>query len=208
MHLWLIVPVKPLALGKSRLAPLLSHEERTALTRALLLQTLQIVSTVEHLKGLIAVSRDKNVLKLAQQYGATTLLETPAPVAAHIDPESTLNHALHQARALAVTQGADAILVLPADLPLLTVPDIEDLIQVAAQHERCVVLAGSDDGGTNALLMRPPHAIDFAYGPNSLQRHESCATAAGLSVYTVNSAALALDLDSPEDWMDWQALVG
>lgn len=206
MQLWLIVPVKPFALGKSRLAPVLAQEERMDLARTLLMQTLKAVAAVEHLGGIIAISRDESVLALARQCGASTLTETAFVPPNHADPEAGLNHALQQARAVAVARGADAVLVLPADLPLLTVPDIDALIQLGLGCERCVVLAGSGDGGTNALLVRPPHAIDFAYGPQSLDRHRARAEAAGLTVHLVDSPALALDLDSPADWARWRAI--
>ena len=207
MQLWLIVPVKPFALGKSRLAPLLSAEERSTLARDLLMQTLKTVAAVKQLGGIIAISRDESALALARRCGASTLVETASPVQAAVDPEAGLNHALRQARHVAVERGADAVLVLPADLPLLTPHDVEALIQLGADQNPCVVLAGSGDGGTNALLVRPPHVIDFAYGPQSLQRHKARAKAAGVAVHLLNSTGLALDLDSPEDWAQWHRMV-
>lgn len=207
MQLWLIVPVKPFALGKSRLAPLFSAEERSTLARELLVQTLKTVAVVKQIGGIITISRDESALMLARSCGASTLIEAPVPAQTAADPEAGLNHALRQACAVAVARGADAVLVLPADLPLLTPYDIEALIHLSADHNPCVVLAGSGDGGTNALLVRPPHVIDFAYGPQSLQRHQARANAAGVTVHLVDSATLALDLDSPEDWAQWRAMV-
>jgi 2-phospho-L-lactate guanylyltransferase len=207
MQLWLIVPVKPFALGKSRLAPLLSAEERSTLARDLLTQTLKTVAAVKQLGGIIAISRDESALALARSCGASTLIEGAIPAQAAVDPEAGLNHALRQARHVAMERGADAVLVLPADLPLLTPHDVEQLIQLGADHNPCVVLAGSGDGGTNALLVRPPHVIDFAYGPQSLQRHKTRAKTAGVAVHLLNSTGLALDLDSPEDWAQWHRMV-
>ncbi len=209
MQLWLIVPVKPLSLGKSRLASLLSAQERRELARRLLLQTLKTVAAVEDLAGIIAISRDEEVLTLARAGGASTLPEAAIPTDPALpDPEAALNNALNQARTVAVERGADAILILPADLPLLTVHDIGEMIHLGNLHDRCIVLAGSRDGGTNALLLRPAYAIDFAYGPQSRQRHIERAKAADLTIHEIRSTALALDLDSAEDWFHWQTLIG
>ncbi|MCU0505037.1 MAG: 2-phospho-L-lactate guanylyltransferase, partial [Chloroflexi bacterium] len=52
--------------------------------------------------------------------------------------------------------------------------------------------------GTNALLVSPPRAIDFAFGPGSRGRHVAAARAAG-AVLVELGGPLALDVDTPED---------
>jgi 2-phospho-L-lactate/phosphoenolpyruvate guanylyltransferase len=204
MQLWLIVPVKPLAQGKSRLSPLLSASQRHRLSRDLLVQTLTAATGVDLLAGVIVISRDEEALTLARTAGAMILAEEARPVDNGDDPEDPLNWALRQARMAAMTQGADAILVLPADLPLLSAEEIRNFAERGKDLAQGLVIAGSGDGGTNALLLKPPHAVDFAYGPNSFQEHIRGAEDAGLPVHIVDSATLALDLDSPEDFRTWQ----
>jgi 2-phospho-L-lactate/phosphoenolpyruvate guanylyltransferase len=204
MQLWLIVPVKPLAQGKSRLSPLLSAPERYELSRKLLAQTLTAAADVDLLAGVMVISRDEEALALARTAGVMFLEEVANPVENGEGPEEPLNRALRQARIVAVTQGADAILVLPADLPLLSAEEIRNFAQLAVDRPAGLIIAGSRDGGTNALLLKPPHAVDFAYGPHSFQEHIRRAEDASLSVHIVDSATLALDLDSPEDLRTWQ----
>ena len=63
-----------------------------------------------------------------------------------------------------------------------------------------VVLGASQEGtGTNALLVRPPLAIPYLFGPGSLQRHEEAAKEQQLSVVRYNSRGTELDIDTIRD---------
>ena len=188
MNLWLLVPVKPLGEGKSRLAGRLSPVERAELSSRLLAGVLSAARAAGVLAGILVISRDAAVLAQAAAAGATPVMEIA----------SGLNPALGQAREAAVVSGADAILVLPADLPLVIPQDVRALHQLGA-GEPGVVVAPSRAGGTNALLLRPPMAIDFAFGPGSCERHCVLARAAELPLRVFDSPTLAFDVDLPED---------
>ena len=194
MKLWLVTPVKPFDESKSRLAAVLSQAERAALSRALLARTLRVAQDSGRFTELLVVSRADAALAAAAASGAQTVRERRAG----------LNDALRQACAQACHAGADAALILPADLPYLTTGDI-DLVLAAAQPGIDVVLAPSQDGGTNALLLRLPRRLPLCYGPTSFQRHQQAAAALGLTVAVCTSANLAFDLDRPEDWEVLQA---
>ena len=58
MILWAIVPVKPLRRGKSRLADVLSGDQRAALNKKLLIHTLDTITQVPSLEQVLVVSRD------------------------------------------------------------------------------------------------------------------------------------------------------
>lgn len=118
--------------------------------------------------------------------------------------EDKLNRALTQATQRAIALGADATLVLPIDLPLITVDDVHQLNKLGTQQQGAVITR-SQDGGTNALLLRPPNVIDYAFGINSFDRHCESAIAAGYPYKILESPTLAFDLDGPEDWQLWQA---
>jgi len=206
MNLWLIIPVKPLVQGKSRLSTLLSPSERAQLNRVLLEQTLKIATSVDILDGVVVISRDPVVQQFANEQGVMVLAEeTVAGDGA--DPDVLLNQALSQARHTATRQGADAILVLPVDLPLLTAAEIRCFYEAGRRLGRGMVITASEDGGTNGLFLSPPHAIEFAYGPQSFHRHVHAAQEANLPIEIIHSPALALDLDLPQDLLRWQEMV-
>ncbi len=188
MNLWLLIPVKPFSEGKSRLADTLDIEERALLSRHLLRRVLQTTRSSELFTEILVISRDPEVLREAAEAGSNVMVER----------STGLNHALSAARDRAVDDGADAILILPTDLPLMTASDLHRLLATLTGSPS-VVIAPSHDGGTNALLLYPPDVIDFAFGLDSFREHHRQAIQAGVAIQVVESPTLALDIDRPGD---------
>jgi 2-phospho-L-lactate guanylyltransferase len=95
--------------------------------------------------------------------------------------------------------GCNAVLVLPADLPMVRREDIAAIIE-RGQHLMSVVLTtDSARDGTNALFMRPPGLIPYTFGPGSFDRHLQFAREAGAEVSVYESLHLSLDIDLPQD---------
>ena len=191
MTLWAIVPVKPLRRGKSRLAGTLNEDERTELNRALLQHTLETLSELKEIDGVLVVSRDPNALTIARNHGARTVQE---------DGQPELNTALKRATIVAQVYATRGVLVLPADLPLVTREDILALIQRAAEPPVVVIAPDRHKKGTNALLISPPGLIEYDFGENSFQRHCELIKKAGARLEIVDLPSLGLDLDLPEDF--------
>ncbi len=190
MTLWAIVPVKPLKRSKSRLSGVLSREERALLSQEMLLHTLDVLASVPRIERMLVVSRDTQALALARGHGARTVTERGTP---------QLNQALVRATVIARGYGVSAVLVLPADLPLLTREDIEILIAAAKDPPVVVISPDRHGTGTNALLMSPPGIIEYEFGPESYNRHLERAKSAGARVEICELPSLELDLDVPED---------
>ena len=88
------------------------------------------------------------------------------------DTIGELNGALALASRAAAAAGAAAVLVIPADQPAVVPAEIEALLAVRLRRPH-IVLASADDGGTGALLLAPPQAMAFAFGPDSAARHRA-----------------------------------
>jgi 2-phospho-L-lactate guanylyltransferase len=190
MTLWAIVPVKPLRRGKSRLAGTLTEDERTALNQDLLEHTLKILSAVKELDQVLVVSRDPQALTVARNHGAKTVQE---------DGQPHLNTALARATVMAQVHSTRGVLILPADLPLLTPDDVRALIDRAAKPPVVVIAPDRHGKGTNALLMVPAGQIEYDFGEGSFQRHCERAKKSGAKLEIVELPSLGLDLDLPED---------
>jgi 2-phospho-L-lactate/phosphoenolpyruvate guanylyltransferase len=190
MTIWAIVPVKPLRRGKSRLAGALSEDERTELNRALLQNTLKTLSDIKELEEVLVISRDPSVLTIARNYGARTVRE---------DGQPELNTALKRATVVAQVYATRGVLVLPADLPLISREDILTLIERASDPPVVVIAPDRHEKGTNALLISPSGLIEYDFGINSFQRHCERVKKAGARLEIVNLPSLGLDLDVPED---------
>jgi 2-phospho-L-lactate guanylyltransferase len=189
MKLWLIVPVKPFAESKSRLAPTLPNPARARLSRQLFHHVMGQATAAPVLAGILVVSRDATVLDG---------LPSSKKIALVSENGHDLNQAISQGRQAAVQQGADAILILPADLPRLQRDDITTLYERSEAAEGLIIVP-SNDNGTNALLLRPPHAINFAFGRNSFIHHCRAAQLAQIPCTIHNAPHLAFDVDLPAD---------
>jgi 2-phospho-L-lactate guanylyltransferase len=190
MTIWAIVPVKPLRSGKSRLAGALDAEERVELNRVLFEQTLKTLVGLKEVEEILVVSRDSSVLATARAMGARTVQEDGAP---------SLNTALSRATVVAQVYASRGVLVLPADLPLLTAPDVAALLDRAIDPPVVVIAPDRHRRGTNALILAPANLIEYDFGGNSFVRHCERATAAGARLEIVELPTLGLDLDVPED---------
>jgi 2-phospho-L-lactate guanylyltransferase len=190
MTLWAIVPVKPLRRGKSRLAGALSEDERTELNRALLQNTLKTFSDLREVEEVLVISRDPQALAIARHHGARTVRE---------DGQPELNTALQRATVIAQVYATRGVLILPADLPLVTREDVLTLIERAGDPPAVVIAPDRHGTGTNALLISPAGLIEYDFGENSFQRHCQRTREAGARLEIVDLPTLGLDLDLPED---------
>ncbi len=190
MTIWAIVPVKPLRRGKSRLAGTLSEDERAELNQSLLQHTLKTLSDIKELEQVLVVSRDPHALTIARQHGARTVRE---------DGQPQLNTALARATVIAKVHATRGVLILPADLPLISQEDVLTLIAKAGEPPVVVIAPDRHGMGTNALLISPSGLIEYDFGENSFQRHCEHARQAGARLEIVDLPSLGLDLDLPED---------
>ena len=190
MTIWAIVPVKPLRRGKSRLAGALSEDERAELNQSLLQHTLKTLADIRELEQVLVVSRDPHALTIARQHGARTVRENGQPL---------LNMALARATVVAKIHATRGVLILPADLPLISREDVLTLIGKAGEPPVVVIAPDRHGRGTNALLISPSGLIEYDFGENSFQRHCERANEAGARLEIVDLPSLGLDLDLPED---------
>jgi 2-phospho-L-lactate guanylyltransferase len=186
--IYAIVPVKALSQAKGRLAQALTDSKRQSLVLAMLADVLTALRGARTLAGYGVISDDMAVLTYAAELGAEAL----------IDQAPDLNSALADAARFYTGAGATGLLILPADIPLVTASDI-DVLVASAPPGRGVVVAPSSDGGTNGLFVRPPLALPFLFGLESLARHLQAAHDRGLPVRLFESPRIALDVDQPED---------
>jgi 2-phospho-L-lactate guanylyltransferase len=208
---WAIVPAKDPALSKSRLAPVLPRAARHDLALRLLERTLSVLAQIPSCVQRVVISAADEPLALAQDHGALALHELRPPREyslghAQQEPgdmggsdEPALNAALEQAARYAAQQGAEAVLVLPADLPTLEPSALSDLLQALHEPDGVVLAPDRASAGTNALLARPPLALPFRFGAGSFERHCALARRLGIPLEILEHPALALDLDTPED---------
>jgi 2-phospho-L-lactate/phosphoenolpyruvate guanylyltransferase len=183
-----VVPVKELWRTKSRLEPILDPGARAGLTLYMMGRVVSALRAAG-IEDVCVVSPDHIVLDEARKRGAAPLRQQ----------SQGLNPALDEGRSWAVERGASALLVLPADLPLLEAGDVQEVLDGLGEEPSGVISPDGAHAGTNALLLRPPDALPFAFGPGSYEAHLRAARERGLDVRVCERPHLAFDLDTADD---------
>ena len=188
MNVFAVVPVKELWRTKSRLEPILDPGARAGLT---LYMMGRVVSALQGagIENVCVVSPDRIVLEEARERGAAPLLQE----------SRGLNPALEEGRRWAMERGASALLVLPADLPLLDAGDVREVLGGIGEGPSVVISPDGAHAGTNALLLRPPDALPFAFGSDSFEAHLRAARERDLDLRVCKRPHLAFDLDTADD---------
>ena len=186
---WVVVLIKDFDSAKQRLRPALGAKSRRALARNNARQAVHAAAAGDHV---LVVAGGEEVAEMAAAWGADVLLEPH---------EEGQNVAARRGIDRAVQGGAEAVLLLSSDLPLVTEAAVRDLLQAAGRLTSPVVVAApaTGRGGTNALYLRPPGAIGLHFGDESLAQFRADADQHGVKFVVFQSDALALDLDEPAD---------
>lgn len=184
-----LIPVKRLEQSKSRLYARLADATRQALTLAMLEDLIEALGGARGIERIAVTTPDETVAETARASGAEVLLR----------PEPGLNAALEDGVAK-LGDPAQPFLFVLGDVAGALAEDFERLLAAGdADGPRGVWLAPSADGGTSALLQRPPGVIPCCFGRDSAARHRAAAEEAGVPFHEIVLDSLAIDLDQPED---------
>jgi len=186
-----IVPVGGFEGAKSRLGETLDAEERRDLVQRMLDRTVRSALATSGIAETLVVSPDREALAAAARLGARTMLQR----------SQGLNRGLREARDDAIAGGADAIVVVPIDIPLISQAALAELIaplSVIAERPLVVLAPDRHGRGTNGLVLAPPDAIEFGFGGDSRAAHAACAEESGAR-YVELDGPLSVDIDTPDD---------
>jgi 2-phospho-L-lactate guanylyltransferase len=178
-----LVPLKELTRAKSRLGGVLTPEERETLSLTLLDSTVAALKVSERVDRIAVVTAEREV---CIERGVEWLPDT-----------GELNSALQAAVEVVASEGAETVLIVPADLPYIEGQSIREMVDGAG--DAAIAAARTADGGTGALLMRLAEPIRPSFGPDSYKRHLALARERGLSPSEVEVPGLSFDLDTEED---------
>lgn len=192
-RLFAIVPVKPLREGKSRLSSIMDQQEREQFNTFLMRRTFDVIAAFPGHSSSVVVSADEKVAAEAEARGINFVK----------DEERDLNGALARATRAAMQQGADAVIVLPVDLPLATSADLESIVPLSGLSKVCVIVPDRHRSGTNLLYIAPPCEDLYCFGHGSFDRHREAAARRGFRVIESDKSNLMLDIDEPVDYERW-----
>jgi len=174
-----VVPVKGRDGAKTRLAPVLSPEERAQLVLDMLERVLAACAEADAITETLLVTPDPGV----------------APAGIDVLRDAGTGHADALAAALRDERAREGVLVVMADCPLVRAESLDALAAAA----RPLALAPSRDGGVNALALRPLNGFVPSFGI-PVETTLAAALAAGFDAAVIDDPLLALDVDRPEDY--------
>ncbi len=186
---WVVVLIKDFGTAKQRLAPALGARPRRALARRNARLAIAAASAGDRV---LVVAGGSAAAALAQAAGVEVLLE-PRQEGQNVAARRGINRA--------VESGAEAVLVLSSDLPLITRAAVRELLDRVATLPGPLAAAAPavGRGGTNALYLRPPEALSLHFGDDSFAKFRHEAEQRGIPFIEHTSDAMALDLDEPAD---------
>jgi 2-phospho-L-lactate guanylyltransferase len=185
----ILIPVKNLAAAKQRLAAVLDQSARTELAQAMLHDVVAALAAWPHHPACGLVTSDPFAVDLARQYNFEVI---PDPA----NPGET--GAIEMASLLCEQRGIDSTLVIPADIPLIQVNELEQIF-AQAPAAGTVLVPAADGRGTNAAFRRPANLFPLRFGNDSFRPHLAAAQATGKPCQVLQLPSLALDVDNPGD---------
>jgi 2-phospho-L-lactate guanylyltransferase len=184
-----VLPVKRFAAAKQRLAAGVGKARRAAIVSAMLEDVLEAIGDARLVDRTLVVTSEPLAVELAAAVGAEVVA----------DPDEGGHSGAALAGASRAEElGAESVVMLPGDCPLLDPVELDRLL--TGLPERFVTVVPDRHGtGTNALVLAPPSAIEPSFGEGSRARHVAAARAVGVPYAVEELPSLGLDLDTPAD---------
>ncbi|HXY78937.1 MAG TPA: 2-phospho-L-lactate guanylyltransferase [Candidatus Acidoferrales bacterium] len=194
----ILVPVKNLAVAKQRLAAVLDQPSRTRLAQAMLQDVLATLHDWKDRPRVALVTSDPYAVGLAREHRFEVIS----------DPDnSSETDAIEMATRACVERGVESTLVIPADIPLVEVWELEEIMK-NPPAEGSVLVPAADGRGTNAVLRRPGNLFPLRFGNDSFKPHYAAAQATGKPCVVLNLPGIGLDVDNPADFEGLLSLPG
>jgi 2-phospho-L-lactate guanylyltransferase len=194
-----ILPIKTFDAAKQRLGDVLAAGSRGALAQAMFADVLAALRHVHGLDGIAVVTRDRIAESAALSHGVRVLRD---------DAQAGQSAAALIGIRWAIAANFERALLVSGDTPLLDPREVDGLLADGRERGLAALIVPDRHGtGTNALLLRPPGAIEPSFGKGSLERHLAAARGAGVPYDVAAPASLTLDVDTPDDLAELSSLL-
>lgn len=188
---WLLIPMRSIRTGKSRLRPHVDETSRRRINEALLARVLVAAGRFPGIGRTAVISQCDETLSQAARAGALPLRQS--------EGVAGLCQALTEGVTVLRAGGAVPILVAVADLPFVEGQDLLEIAALGLRTGDVVICADKHGTGTNSIYLPKGVTIPFRFGPHSCTEHMRASLQAGMSARIHFNSRVACDLDTPED---------
>ena len=187
---WAVIPFKQVQKAKQRLSSILSIEERRILSLKMLEDVLAAAKTSGVFDKTVVATNCKEGFLVADKMGAL-----------HFETfvDSGLNSAAKKAANWLSLQGIKTMCLFPADIPLVSESEFQQIAIDHASHQGLTIVPSHDFKGTNCMLLSPPNILPFCFGIDSYAEHIQQGIKLNLSCQSKHFHGIALDIDNPND---------
>jgi len=185
-----LVPVKDLSWAKERLSSVLSQEKRTLLAYAMLEDVLTALKGSKLLDRIVIVTMDEEAMSIASGLEIDVISETE---------QNGESASVDYGSSVCMDMGAQTVLVVPGDAPLITSEDIDTVLERVKEYPSVILVPATGEMGTNAIVRTPPNAIPSRFGEDSFRKHINEAAKRHIPYEKVVIPTIALDIDCPDD---------
>jgi 2-phospho-L-lactate/phosphoenolpyruvate guanylyltransferase len=186
-----VVAVRDFRSSKLRLKEVLNEDQRSRLTQALLRRVIVSLQGSNLKRIVIVCSKPEEVVLMFESSEKLSVIR-----------ESTHRGGVNGAMLDGIrymnskTQGL--LLLLPADLPLITSRSIDEVLNMLSDFDMVICPSLREDG-TNLLGFRTAKIIPLHYDSNSYVNHVREAEVQGLKFKSIEKQEISFDLDDPRD---------
>jgi 2-phospho-L-lactate guanylyltransferase len=191
---WLLIPVKSMSAGKSRLMPFLENGTRRQLNELFVYRALETAGTFPGREHTAFVSECDEVIALVEAYGVLAIRQTAGP---------GLNAAAMQGVAELRRRSLRPVLLMPCDEPMVRPADLRRIAAIGTTRGGIVICPDKHGTGTNAMFIPQDAQMQFHFGEGSLLRHCREARRIGFPPTVHYNPRIAFDIDAPQDLMSW-----
>ena len=185
----ILIPVKNLANAKQRLSSVLDQFSRTELAQAMLSDVIGKLNSWSHCPQISLVTSDAFATDLAYRFNCEVISD---------DGCRSETEAIETATRVCEQRGINSTLVIPGDIPLITVSDLDRILS-NAPPVGTVLVPSADKRGTNAAFRSPAGLFPLRFGNDSFKPHLAAAQATGKPCAVLSLPGIALDVDTPSD---------
>ena len=191
----ILIPMRSLNEGKTRLSNLLSSNKREKLIKLLFTQLLKKLKTLKNqfphiFSDILVITPCEEVEKISKDFRVHVLREQNL---------NGLNSAVNKGICWSSENLYDSSLILPGDIIDPDAEDIKKILEMGKKSRNSMVICPSTDFGTNALFLSLPTRLKFKFGPNSFFEHQKEAKKISIRSIIAPVDSLKDDLDTGKD---------